>query len=120
MLNDKKVTRLYEQKLGFMFDDRNRIVASYIVDYYRQHESLSIASFISFIPNEQLISYVLEIMDDHLPMQVEMKAIKDYIETIKTNAHNKEIEQLKLQMNNELDSIKKAELAKRILEIQQN
>lgn len=120
MLHDKKVCDLYEQKIGFMFDDLNRIIASYIVDYYRTKEKMTIASFISYIQNTKMVEYVLEIMDENLPEEVEMKVIEDYIETIKINTQAKEIEQLKLQMANELDALKKAELAVKILEIQKN
>lgn len=120
MLHDKKVCDLYEQKIGFMFDDMNRIIASYIVDYYRTKEKMTIASFISYIQNTKMVEYVLEIMDENLPEEVEMKVIEDYIETIKINTQAKEIEQLKLQMANELDALKKAELAVKILEIQKN
>lgn len=120
MLNSKKATNLYESKIGFMFDDMNRIIASYIVDYYRQNEKLSVAAFISYIPNQKMVEYVLDIMDENLPLDIDDHVIEDYIETIKTNAQHKEIEQLKLQMANEFDSIKKAELAKKILEIQNN
>lgn len=120
MLHDKKVCDLYEQKIGFMFNDMNRIIASYIVDYYRTKEKMTIASFISYIQNTKMVEYVLEIMDENLPEEVEMKVIEDYIETIKINTQAKEIEQLKLQMANELDALKKAELAVKILEIQKN
>lgn len=120
MLHDKKVCDLYEQKIGFMFNDMNRIIASYIVDYYRTKEKMMIASFISYIQNTKMVEYVLEIMDENLPEEVEMKVIEDYIETIKINTQAKEIEQLKLQMANELDALKKAELAVKILEIQKN
>ena len=63
---------------------------------------------------------MLDITSDSLPDEIENEVVDDYIQTIKNNIVNKEIEQLKLEMNNELDALKKAELAKKIIELQQN
>ena len=120
MLKEKRIALNYEQKLGFMVNDLNRTLANYVVDYYRVYESMNMASFISYLPNDQLVQALLDITSDSLPDEIENEVVDDYIQTIKNNIVNKEIEQLKLEMNNELDALKKAELAKKIIELQQN
>lgn len=120
MLQDKQVALQYEQKVGFMFNDSNRIIASYIVDYYRQHEKIEIASLVSYINNKNMIEYVLEILDEQLPKVCDLKIIDDYINIMKENAKNKEIEILKQEMAKEFDVLKKAILAKQIQELQSN
>ena len=45
---------------GFMIEDNYRIIASYIVDYYRQNPVLEIADFIDSIEDE----YVKQIADE--------------------------------------------------------
>ena len=120
MLLDKQAANQYEQKIGFMFDDTNRVIASYIVDYYRQHDSIELSSFISYINNKQLVEYILEICDEQLPQTYNSTIIEDYIDIMKKQAKTKEIEQLKKQMARELDVLKKAELAKMIQDLQNN
>lgn len=46
---------MYEAKAGFMFNDNYRIIASYIVDYYRHEVVLEIADLISSIEDENLV-----------------------------------------------------------------
>ncbi len=118
MLHDKKVSAVYENKIGFMYEDKNRIAASYIVDYYRNHEAIQIASFINTLNDNELVDYILEVYDEDLPKLESLAAVDDYIETIRQHARALEIADLKKQMARELDALNKAKLAKRILEIQ--
>lgn len=120
MLQSKMASDLYEQKIGFMFEDMNRIIASYIVDYYRSHEKLEISKFINYIQNAKMVEYVLNITEDRLPTTIENDVIEDYIKTIKTNAKEQEVKVLKEQMKQELDPARKADLAQKILVIQGN
>ena len=50
-----------------MYNDRYRIIASYIIDYYRHHNQLEIADFINSIQKEELIQTVIEISQSPLP-----------------------------------------------------
>ena len=52
MMQDKKYAMQYEAKAGYMFDHINRIIASYIIDYYRQYVVLEVADLISNIDDE--------------------------------------------------------------------
>ena len=83
MMNDKNVAMMYEAKAGFMFNDTYRIIASYIVDYYRQEVVLEVADLISSIEDENLVKNIVEISQLELPELQDSKAIEDYIEIIK-------------------------------------
>ena len=118
MLNSKDVAMKYEAKAGFMYNDKYRIIASYIIDYYRRHVTLHVADFISSIKKEELIQTVIEIADSPLPLPCEDSAIDDYIQTIALNARKMKKEQLLEQFNYILDPRQKAEILKEIVKLE--
>lgn len=118
MLNSKDVTLKYEAKAGFMYNDQYRIIASYIVDYYRHHNHLEVADLINGIHKEELIQTVVEISQAKLPIQYEEKAIDDYIKTIAANARKMKKEQLLEQFNYILDPSQKAQILSEIVKLE--
>lgn len=115
MLLNKQVSLQYEKKLGFMYEDNYRVIANYIVDYYRSHDTLQIADFISVLGQERLIGVVLEIADLRLPPVVDGKEIQDYIQTISDHTLRLEIEDKQKEMHQEIDPVRKAEILKEII-----
>lgn len=115
MLLNKQVSLQYEKKLGFMYEDNYRVIANYIVDYYRSHDTLQIADFISVLGQERLIGVVLEIADLRLPPVVDGKEIQDYIQTISEHTLRLEIEDKQKEMHQEIDPVRKAEILKEII-----
>ena len=118
MMLSKDVAMQYESKAGFMYDDQYRIIASYIVDYYRHHSHLEIADLIDSIQKEDLIQTVIEIAQSQLPAQYETQAIDDYIQTIGANARKMKKEQLLEQFNYILDPGQKAQILNEILKLE--
>ena len=118
MLNSKDVALKYEAKAGFMYNDQYRIIASYIIDYYRKHNQLIIADFINGISKEELIQTVIEIADSPLPLPYDEQAIDDYIRTIAANAKKMKKEQLLEQFHYILDPVMKAEILKEIVNLE--
>lgn len=118
MLNSKDVALKYEAKAGFMYIDEYRVLASYIVDYYRNHNHLEIADLINGIPKENLIQTVIEISQSALPLEYEEKAIDDYIKTIAANAKKMKKEQLLEQFNYILDPSQKAQILNEIVKLE--
>lgn len=118
MMNDKNVALKYESKAGFMYDDRYRVIASYIVDYYRHHNHLEVADLINSIPKEELVQTVVEISQSALPLNYEEKAIDDYISTIAANARKLKKEQLLEQFNYILDPSQKALILNEIVKLE--
>ena len=115
MMNDKNVVIMYEAKAGFMFNDTYRIIASYIVDYYRQEVVLEVADLISSIEDENLVKNIVEISQLELPKLEDTKAIDDYIEIIKENTVKVKIEELKKALKDTFDPKQKAQILKEII-----
>ena len=115
MLLSKQVSSQYEKKLGYMYDATYRVIANYIVDYYRSHDILQIADFINVLGQDSLISAVLEIAQLHLPSEVDGKEIQDYIQTISQHTFRLEIEDREKEMHQEMDPVRKAEILKEII-----
>lgn len=115
MLLSKQVSSQYEKKLGYMYDATYRVIANYIVDYYRSHDTLLIADFINVLGQDSLISAVLEIAQLHLPSEVDGKEIQDYIQTISQHTFRLEIEDREKEMHQEMDPVRKAEILKEII-----
>lgn len=118
MLNSKDVAAKYEAKAGFMYNDQYRVIASYIVDYYRHHAFIEVADLIDSIKKEELIQTVLEISQSALPLPYEEKAIDDYIQTIASNARKMKKEQLLEQFNYILDPSQKAQILSEIVKLE--
>ncbi len=117
MLNHKNVALKYEAKAGFMYNDQYRIIASYIIDYYRHHNHLEIADLINSIQKEDLVQTVVEIAQSSLPEKYEEQAIDDYIDTIGKNAKRMKKEQLLEQFRYILDPKQKAQILDEIVKL---
>lgn len=117
MLVSKDVASKYEAKAGFMYNDQYRVIASYIIDYYRKHNQLQIADFINGIGKEELVQTVIDISSMQLPLVYEEKAIDEYIQTIVSHAKKAKIEQLKEQYHYILDPLQKAKILQEMNDI---
>lgn len=118
MLMDKEVALKYEAKAGFMYDDSYRIIAAYILDYYRNHNKMEVADLINDIKKDKLVSEIIEIASAPLPLKYEEKAIDDYIHTIGLNAKKMKKNLLLEQFNYILDPSQKALILKEIFELE--
>lgn len=117
MMHDKKYAMLYEAKAGYMFNHINRIIASYIVDYYRQYVVLEVADLISNIQDEEIIKTILEISSLNLPELKDNQAIDDYINTIQEKMKIERVKQLENDLLNTLDDMQKSKIALEIIEL---
>ncbi len=115
MLLDRNVAIQYEKKLGYMYNDTCRVLANYIIDYYRHHLVLEVADFIDILSQEHLKKAVLEILDLNLPDNIVGKEIDDYILTISLQAYQLEIQDYEMQLHQEIDPEKKAEVLMKII-----
>ena len=117
MMQDKKYAMLYEAKAGYMFDHIHRIIASYIVDYYRQYVVLEVADLISQIQDEKIVKTILDIASLNLPELEDNQAIYDYIDTIKEKMKKERVKQLEEDLVNTFDDIQKSKIAMEIIEL---
>ena len=107
-----------------MYNDSYRILASYIVDYYRHHNIMEEADLIDRILNDRindqkkniLISLLTEIASMKLPLPAssQQQAIDDYIRTISLNAVKLKKQQLLEQFKHVLDPQMQAEIVQEI------
>ena len=115
MMLDKNVALKYEAKIGFMIEDNYRIIASYIVDYYRQNPVLEIADFIDSIEDENLVQNIIEISQLELPELKDYQAIDDYIKVIKEKTVIMRKKELTDALANTFDPKQKAQILKEII-----
>lgn len=115
MMLDKKYAAMYEAKAGFMFDHINRIIASYIIDYYRQHQFMQIADLISSIDDDQIVQTIIDIASLNLPRESNNQAIEDYILMIKERAKIERKEELTRSLVETYDPKQKAQILAEII-----
>lgn len=117
MLNSREVALKYEAQAGFMYDDDYRVIASYILDYYRHHNRIEVADLIDRVHDEKLVSKIIDISQSHLPTDYQSQAIDDYISIIGENAKKLKKQQLLEQFNYILDPYQKAQILNEILKL---
>lgn len=118
MLNDKAVADLYEAKLGFMYNEDYRVIASYIVDYYRNHPVMDEASLVDRLSNQELAQKMLAISKLNLPLPSDPQAIDDYMTIIANNAMKLKKNQLLEQLKDVLDPKARAQIVDEIIHLQ--
>lgn len=118
MLNNKEVIKIYQNKIGYLPTDKYRKLAFEINYFYKNNNYISVSDLlISLNENEELINTIKEINLLNLKDEYTEEEINDYINTIKDYNVKFESKRLKDLMKMELDPIKKAEYAEKILEI---
>lgn len=117
MLKERKVASRYESELGFLYDDKLRLLANYIVDFYRSHQHLDLADLIDMLEDPTLVSLVLDISHMQLPALSDDAVIDDYISTVKMHARKLQLDTLQEQLKQELDPLKKADILAKMIQL---
>lgn len=118
MLQNKEVIKKYERQITYMPTDRYRYLAREIDSFYHNYQTINVADLISYLGNNQmLIDTVGEIISLELKDDCSLEEIDDYIKTIREYNVNYECDRLTKMMNKEMDSEKKALIAKQIIEL---
>lgn len=120
MMQSKEVVKKYESELGFLYDDQLRLIANYIVDFYRTHREFILADLINNIEDKDIVLLILDISNMTLPKLDSLDVIDDYLKTIREHAKKIQIEMLQEQIKQELDPLKKASLLQEIISIKNN
>lgn len=115
MMQNKSYAMQYEAKAGYMYDKINRLIASYIIDYYRQYVVLEIADLISMIDDDEIVKRILEISSQHLPKETSSQAIDDYIKIIQEKMEVERIKQLESEMAQTYDPRQQAMILQEII-----
>lgn len=118
MLRYKEVIKMYNKRITFMPTEKYRILAKEISYFYKKYNYIEIADFLSLINDSpSLIKTVGEIMSLNLKEDYSDEEISDYINVIKEYNIKSEITRLKEKMKTEIDPVKKAEIAQKIVEL---
>lgn len=116
MLKSKEVIAMYDKKITYMPTEKYRFLAREINHFYETYHFINEADFITYISdNKKMMEVIGEVLSLHLKENYTMEEIEDYIRTIRDYNIKVETERLKKLMREETDSMKKAEIASRIV-----
>lgn len=118
MLENKEVIKMYNNKVTYMPNKEYRLLAREISMFYKNNNYINIADLIDYVEgDEQITNTIKEIQRANLDEKYSINEIEDYINVIKDYNIKNETKRLKEQMNNELDPIKKAKIAQKIIDL---
>ncbi len=117
MMNDQKYVNLYKKKLGYITDEKLRIIANEILYYSGIHNKIDVADFITYMSDKDNFKVVTEIVGMNMQEELSEENMIEYITSYYRLMVKKQINDLKIQMKNEMDVNKKLEIGKRITEL---
>ena len=118
MLISKNALKMYLDSKTYLFTDKYRLLANEIVHFYKETSKIELADIMTIVSEDENLKNTLnEIMNLELKDKCTDEEIKDYINTIREYNVNFEINRLKTEMNKEDNSIKKAEIANKIISL---
>ena len=121
MMLDNKYITIYKNKLGYFKEKIERVVASEIVYYNREHENINIADFITYITsNEELSNYVSNIISENENTIDSVSEFNDCIDAVLKILKEDEIKELKSKIVKELDMDKKVELMNKLMDLKKD
>lgn len=117
MMNDQRYVNLYKKKLGYITDEKLRIIANEILYYSGIHNKIDVADFITYMSDKDNFKVVTEIVGMNMQEELSEENMLEYISSYYRLMVKKQINDLKIQMKNEMDVNKKLEIGKRITEL---
>lgn len=118
MMQDKEVVKMYNEVKPYLPNTDMRMLALEILHFYKENGNISIADFMSEISDrEELMMLARKIILLDLNEKYTKSQIYDYFKVIREFNIEYEIERLKKKMKEETVPTKKAELAKKIVEL---
>jgi len=118
MMNYVEVIKMYNNKAIYLPIEKYRRLARKVVDFYKKHQSMSVADLYTEVSlEENNLSTLQEIMALNLKENYTEDEIQDYIDTIYEYNIKFESKRIQDQIKNEVDSTSKAMLAKKMVEL---
>lgn len=118
MLKSKEVVQMYQKKVAFMPTEEYRFLAREICFYYKTYHSINEADFLTSIADKpKLMETVGKILALPLKETYTIDEIEDYVHAIQSYNLQYEINRMKECMKKEVDPMKKAEYAQKIVEL---
>ena len=117
MMNDSMYIKMYLKKLGYISEQKYRMIASEIIYYYEMNKSINIADFITYANTSKLKNEIMDIIKNVNYDNLEENVFIDSINLIKKKTKEREIKKLKEELKNTMDENKKEEILQKIIEI---
>ena len=118
MLMDSKYITIFQNKLGYFKEKLERVIASEIIFFNKEHGYINIPDFTTYImPNRAEYDFVLKIINENETTEINDEEYSACINVILDILKRDEIVKLKEQIKSELDVNKKLELITRLTEI---
>ena len=109
MINDNNMILYYFNNLSYLPNDTERKLASEIVLFYKKFNSFNLSDFI--------INLVIDISDLKYTEDELNDNIDNYFDVIKESLYNNQIVKLTGELKNESNSVKKMEIAQKIVDL---
>ena len=118
MINDNNMILYYFNNLSYLPNDIERKLASEIVLFYKKFNSFNLSDFIIYLEDKkELINLVVDISDLKYTEDELNDNIDNYFDVIKESLYNNQIVKLTSELKNESNSVKKIEIAQRIVDL---
>lgn len=118
MINDNNMILYYFNNLSYLPNDTERKLASEIVLFYKKFNSFNLSDFIIYLEDKkELINLVVDISDLKYTEDELNDNIDNYFDVIKESLYNNQIVKLTSELKNESNSIKRMEIAQKIVDL---
>ena len=118
MINDNNMILYYFNNLSYLPNDTERKLASEIVLFYKKFNSFNLSDFIIYLEDKkELINLVVDISDLKYTEDELNDNIDNYFDVIKESLYNNQIVKLTSELKNESNSVKKMEIAQKIVDL---
>lgn len=118
MINDNNMILYYFNNLSYLPNDIERKLASEIVLFYKKFNSFNLSDFIIYLEDKkELINLVVDISDLKYTEDELNDNIDNYFDVIKESLYNNQIVKLKSELKNESNSVKRMEIAQKIVDL---
>lgn len=118
MINDNNMILYYFNNLSYLPNDIERKLASEIVLFYKKFNSFNLSDFIIYLEDKkELINLVVDISDLKYTLDELNDNIDNYFDVIKESLYNNQIVKLTSELKNESNSVKRMEIAQKIVDL---
>lgn len=118
MLRSPEVIKMYNNKVTYMPKEEYRMLAREIKIFYNNEGYIKEADLIDSVEcDEEVLNALSKVEEANLSENYSLEEIDDYISVIRDYNVKNEINRLKTKMKDELDPLKKAEVAQKIIDL---
>ena len=117
MLENPEVIKMYNNKITYMPKKEYRLLAREISLFFKENGYIDLSDLIDYIEGDEELSKTINDVEKANLKKYTNSEIEDYINVIKDYNIKTETKRLKEQINKELDPIKQAKIAQKIIDL---